>query len=135
MSETCRRLRRLYRKHSSNVARHDKTPVKSTLFSCDKNILSRDMSLEVAIHALSVCLLLQCCDIRHNFLVSSSILQNTYSMKQPDLYYSEAMQMTSQAQSKFTENTRLWLVFSIQNLTSLVTSFLWSQNSIDQAVS
>ena len=37
--------------------------------------------------------------------------------------------------SKFTENTRLRLVFSIQNLTRLVTSFLWLQNSIDQAVS
>ena len=56
-------------------------------------------------------------------------------MKQPDLYYFETMQMTSQAQSKFTENTRLWLVFSIQNLTRLVTSFLWFQNSIGLAVS
>ena len=46
-------------------------------------------------------------------------------MKQPDLYYFETMQMTSQAQSEFTENTRLQLVFSIQNLTRLVTSFLW----------
>ena len=91
--------------------------------------------LEVAIQALSVCLLLQCCDIRHNFLVSSGMLQNTYSMKQPDLYCFETMQMTSQAQSKLAENTRLRLVFSIQNLTRLVTSFLWFQNSIDQAVS
>ena len=91
--------------------------------------------LEVAIHALLVCLLLQGCDIRHNFLVSFDMLQNTYSMKQPDLYYFETMQMMSQAQSKFTENTRLQLVFSIQNLTRLVTSFLWFQNSIDQAVS
>ena len=56
-------------------------------------------------------------------------------MKQPDLYYFETMQMTSQTWSKFTENTRLRLVFSIQNLTRLVTSFLWFQNSIDQAVS
>ena len=53
--------------------------------------------LEVAIHALLVCLLLQGCDIQHNFLVSSGILQNTYSMKQPDLYYFETMQMTSQS--------------------------------------
>ena len=52
-----------------------------------------------------------------------------------DLYYFETRQMTSQAQSKFTENTRLRLVFSTQNLTRLVTSFLWFQNSIDQAVS
>ena len=37
MLETCRRLR-LCRKRSNNVARHDKTPVKSTL------LLSRDMS-------------------------------------------------------------------------------------------
>ena len=57
------------------------------------------------------------------------------SVKQPDLYYFETIKMTSQALSKFTENIRLRLVFSIQNLTRLVTSFLWFQNSIDQAVS
>ena len=56
-------------------------------------------------------------------------------MKQPDPYYFETMQMTSQAWSKFTENTRLRLAFSIQNLTRLVTSFLWFQNSMDWAVS
>ena len=56
-------------------------------------------------------------------------------MKQPDLHYFETMQMTSQAWSKFTENTRLRLIIFIQNLTRLVTSFLWLQNSIDQAVS
>ena len=56
-------------------------------------------------------------------------------MKQPDLYCFETMQMTSQAQSKFTKNTPLRLVFSIQKLTRLVASFLWLQNSIDQAVS
>ena len=37
-------------------------------------------------------------------------------MKQADLYYFKTMQMTSQAQSKFTENTHLRLVLSIQNL-------------------
>ena len=37
--------------------------------------------------------------------------------------------------SLFTENSRLRLVFSIQNLTGLVASFLWLQNGIDQAVS
>ena len=56
-------------------------------------------------------------------------------MKQRDLYYFETIKMTSQALSKFTENTRLRLVFSIQNLAGLVTSFLWFQNSIDQTVS
>ena len=56
-------------------------------------------------------------------------------MKQPDLYCFETIKMTPQAQSKFTENTRLRLLFSIQNLTGLVTSFLWFQNGIDQAVS
>ena len=56
-------------------------------------------------------------------------------MKQPDLYYFEAIKMTPQAYSKLTENTRLRLVFFIQNLTGLVTSFLWFQNSIDLAVS
>ena len=56
-------------------------------------------------------------------------------MKQPDLYYFQSIKMTSQASSKFTEDTRLWLVFSIQNFTRLVPSFLWFQNSIDQGVS
>ena len=56
-------------------------------------------------------------------------------MKQPDLYYFEAIKMTLQTCSKFTENTRLRLVFSIQNLTRLMTSFLLFRNSIDQAVS
>ena len=56
-------------------------------------------------------------------------------MKQPDLYYFESIKMTRQAWSNFTGNTRLWLVFSIQNLTRLVTSFLWFQNSIDKSVS
>ena len=79
--ETCRRLRRLCRKNLSNVARHDKTQVKSTLLSRDRNILSCGTNfmsrrsyimlcfytLEVAMHALSVCLILQCCHIRHNF--------------------------------------------------------------------
>ena len=56
-------------------------------------------------------------------------------MKQPDLYCFETIEMPSQAQLKFTENTRLRLVFPIQNFTRLVTSLLWFQNSIDQAVS
>ena len=40
-SGTCLRLRRLCRKHSNNVARHDKTPVKSTLLSRDVSFMSR----------------------------------------------------------------------------------------------
>ena len=52
-------------------------------------------------------------------------------MKKPDLYYFITIKMTS----GFTENTRLQLLFSIQNLTGLVTSILWFQDSIDQAVS
>ena len=89
MLETCRRLRRLCRKRSNNVARHDNTPVKSTLLSRDKNILSRDMTfmsrrsdimvvtfihLEVALHALSVYLLVCRVATYDNFLVSSGIL-------------------------------------------------------------
>ena len=35
---------------------------------------------------------------------------------------------------KFRGNTRLQLVFSIQNLTRLAVSFLWIQNSIDQVL-
>ena len=56
-------------------------------------------------------------------------------MKQPDLYYFETIKITLQALSKLTENTRLRLVFSIQNLTRLVTSFLWFQITMDEAVS
>ena len=56
-------------------------------------------------------------------------------MKQPDLYCFEAIKNGVESLSKFTDNTRLQLVFSIQNLTKLVTSFLCLQNSIDQAVS
>ena len=59
--------------------------------------------------------------------------KKTYSMKQPNLYHFETIKMTSK--SKFTENTRLRLVFSIQNLIRLVASFLSFQNFIDQAVS
>ena len=51
------------------------------------------------------------------------------------LYHVQALKITSQAWSKFTENIHLQLVFSIQTFTGLVTSFLWLQNSIDQAVS
>ena len=135
---TCRRLRWFCRKNSNNVARHDKTPVKSTLLSRDMSFMSRRsdivetfIHLEVATRALSVWLLLQCCDIRHNvFAVVRYIIK--HSMKQPDF---ETIEMTWQAQSKVTGNTRLLLVFSIQNLTRLVTSFLWFQNSIDEAVS
>ena len=65
MLETCCRLRRLCRKRSNNVARHDKTPVKSTLSSRDMSFMSfmsrrSDINdvvafihLEVAVHALS----------------------------------------------------------------------------------
>ena len=40
MLETCRKLRRLCCKHSNNVARHDKTPIKSTLLSRDMSFMS-----------------------------------------------------------------------------------------------
>ena len=57
-------------------------------------------------------------------------------MRQPDLYYFETNRNHVTSLVKFTENTRLRLVLSIQNLTRLVTtSFLWFQNSIDQTVS
>ena len=59
MPETCCKLRSLCRKHSNNVAQHDKTPVKSTLLSRDMRFMSRRsdivtfIHLDVAIHALS----------------------------------------------------------------------------------
>ena len=41
MLETGRRLRRLCRKRSKNVARHDKTPIKLTILSRDTSFMSR----------------------------------------------------------------------------------------------
>ena len=79
---TCHTLRWLCCKHSNNVARHDKTPVKSTLLSRDKNLMSRRndyyvvtlIHSEVAIHAFSVWLFVKCYDIRQFLLMSSGIL-------------------------------------------------------------
>ena len=59
----------------------------------------------------------------------------TCPMKQPDLYYFEPIKMTSQAQSNFSWRIRAAGEYSLRILTSLVTSFLWLQNSIDLAVS
>ena len=59
---------------------------------------------------------------------------NTYSMKQPDLYYFETIKMTSQAQSNFVWRVRAAGEYFLCTLTRLVTSFLCFQNSIDQAV-
>ena len=57
--------------------------------------------LEVAIHAFSVLLLVQCCDIRHDFAtVVRYIIKHLFyivSIKQPDLYHFETIKMTSQA--------------------------------------
>ena len=76
-------LKRLCQKRSNNVARHDKTPGKSTLLSRDTNFMSRRS------HVASCCNVytfrscntstfsvttFQCCDIRHNFLLSFGIL-------------------------------------------------------------
>ena len=43
--ETCRRLRWLCRKHSNNVARHDKTLAKSTFLSRDMSSMSRSSDI------------------------------------------------------------------------------------------
>ena len=48
---------------------------------------------------------------------------NTYSMKQPDICNFETIKMTSQTQSKFTENTHTRLILFIQTLVRLVTSY------------
>ena len=60
---------------------------------------------------------------------------NTYSMKQPDLYYSETIKMTSQAWPNFVWRIRAAGECSLWTLTRLVTLFAWFQNSIDKAVS
>ena len=63
------------------------------------------------------------------------IIINTYSLKQPDLYYFETIKMTSQAWSNFAWRIRAAGEYSLWTLTRLVKSFAWFQNSIDQAVS
>ena len=63
------------------------------------------------------------------------LLINTYSMNQPDLYYFDATKTTSWAQSNFVWRIRVASEYSLWTWTRLVTSFLWLQNSIDQAVS
>ena len=64
-----------------------------------------------------------------------SQLFNTYSMKQPDLYYFETIKMTSQAKANFVWRIRAAGEYSLWTLIRFVTSFFWFQNSIDQAVS
>ena len=74
-----------------------------------------------------------CAVLRHMtsfLLLSTSILWNINSTKQPDLYCFKTIRMTSHAMSAFTEN-RLGFLFFIQNLTRAVNSFLWFQNSMD----
>ena len=68
-----------------------------------------------------------------NFLVSSGILENTYSMKQPDLYYFETMQMTSlvKVHREYSPTARI-LHTQFDQACDVI---LWFQNSIDQAVS
>ena len=56
-------------------------------------------------------------------------------MKQPDLYNFEAIKGRHKPDQSSQRIIRLRIVFSMQNLTRLVTSFLWFQNSMDQAVS
>ena len=66
---TCRRLRWLCRKHSEIVARHDKTPVKSTFLSRDTNLMSRrsDIMLQHLYRSFNTCTfsLTTCAMLRH----------------------------------------------------------------------
>ena len=59
---------------------------------------------------------------------------NAYSMEEPDLYYFETIKRTSQALSNFVWRIRTAGEYSLWTLTRLMKSFLWFQNSIDQAV-
>ena len=56
-------------------------------------------------------------------------------MKQPDPYYFKTIKMTSQASEILYGGYELQASILCKFLTRLVTSFLWFQNSIDQAVS
>ena len=129
MLETCRRLRRLCRKHSNNVARHDKTPVshyvcratkifcRATWFSCRVGVtLCCDF---YTLHALSVCLLLQCCDIWHNFwcrpvYYKTLIYETTWSI----LFWNHANDVTSYAKLclKYDDILHQFWVLSWMNL-------------------
>ena len=72
----------------------------------------------------------------HNvILFLDSVLINTYSMKQTDLYYFETIKMTSPAYPNFVWRIQAAGEYSLWTVTRLMTSFLWFQNSIDQAVS
>ena len=73
--------------------------------------------------------------VNQEHYLSSYVQINTYSMKQPDLYYFETIKMTSQAWSNFASRIRAAGEYFLRTLTRLVTSFLWFQNGIDQAVS
>ena len=59
---------------------------------------------------------------------------NTYSMKEPDLYYFEAIKMTSHPIQIHREHSPA-PVFSIENYNGLVNVILWLHDSIDQAIS
>ena len=68
--------------------------------------------------------------------MSAALVTEIDSMKQPDLYYLEAIKMMSQALSNFVWRIRaVGSILCVLTLTRLVTSFLRFQNSIDQAVS
>ena len=81
------------------------------------------------------------CNIMHVLLLKFLIgkltyvmLFNTYSMKQPDLYYFEVIKMTSQVLPNSVRRIRAAGEYSLLTFTRLVTSFFWL-HSINQAVS
>ena len=78
MLEACRRLRRLCRKHSNTVARHDKTPVKSTLLSHDMSFMAPRSDIMLYFYTFRSCdrctfNLTTCVATYDNFLLSSGI--------------------------------------------------------------
>ena len=87
MLETCRRLRRLCRKRSDNVARHDKTPVKSTLLSRNKDILSRDTSFMSRRIDIMLWLLHRSCNTCTFSLPTFAVLRHTTIFWCRPVYY------------------------------------------------
>ena len=55
MLETCRRLTRLCRERSNNVARHDKTSIKSTLLSRDMIFMSHRIDVMLWLYTFRSC--------------------------------------------------------------------------------
>ena len=75
----------------------------------------------ISVYAINIRQILVKAQKRH----SSVDVMNNYSMKQPDRYYFEGIEMMTQSQQNFEWKIRGIGKYSLWILTRLVTSFLW----------